>query len=207
MEPSTELPPRWERGGQLRGRRWRWGLGRAACGEGGLRLPRRRRTPGSWPGACCPASVDIISKRGRGPGLSNSRAALQQTHTEPGFRACAPLRGGGDLLLRKQQPRVGSSPDKSHQFRSAAPSPLSPRARDSRAETTPAAGWRPLQALPRLPPRRPGSPVSCAQGPTPAQAPSVLLSPSLETREGVQPAPSYSHRVCGFSPVLFTWVL
>ena len=61
--------------------------------------------PGSWPGVCGPAGVDIISKRGKGPGLSNSRAALQQTHTERGFRACGPLSGGGDLLLPKQQPR------------------------------------------------------------------------------------------------------
>lgn len=129
--------------------------------------------PGSWPGACGPAGVDIISKRGKGPGLSNSRAALQQTHTERGFRACGPLSGGGDLLLPKQQPRGGSSPDKSHWFRSAAPSPLSPRARDSRAETT--AGRGPLQALPRLPPRRPGSPpVSRAQGPGAPPAPPPL---------------------------------
>ena len=136
--------------------------------------------PGSWPGVCGPAGVDIISKRGKGPGLSNSRAALQQTHTERGFRACGPLSGGGDLLLPKQQPRGGSSPDKSHWFRSAAPSPLSPRARDSRAETTAGrARSRPCLVFLRAGRGRRLSPAPRVQGLPPPHPHSGAICPAI----------------------------
>ena len=109
-------------GGQLWGRQWRGGTAGLPAGRAGAAFPGGGG-PGSWPGARCPAGVDIISKGGRGPGLGNSRAAFQRTHTELGFRACGPLSCGEDLLLRKQQPRVGSSPDKSHWFRLVASLP------------------------------------------------------------------------------------
>lgn len=195
MEPSTELPPRWERGGQLRGRRGWVGLA-AAFGRAGSAAPRRRRTRVVGP-ARCPRGRDIISNVVRGPRPQQQQGRPSADTHGAASEPVLPLRGGGRsapsrsgshgwVLLRTNH--TGSD--------RLLPSPPSPRAWDSRAETTPAAGWRPRLRCPALglPPRQAG--VACPRPRVPPRsgAPSVLLSPSLETREGVQPAPSYSHR-------------
>ena len=234
-------------GGQLRGRRWRGGTAGLPAGRAGAAFPAGGG-PGSWPGARCPAGVDIISKCGRGPGLGNSRAAFRQTHTGLGFGACGPPSCGEDLRLRKQQPRVGSSPDnhgaglqslrspscgEDLRLRKQQPRvgsspdnhtgsdrlllfPLSPRALDSRAET--AAGGlvpAPGPALSSSALAGVAASVSCSPAPKvqvlPLRPPhSGAICPDVSqhgnTPKASRPAPSYSHRICGFSVVLFTWV-
>lgn len=210
-----ELPLRWERRWPIKGAAVEGGTAGLPAGRAGAAFPAGGG-PGSWPGAHCPAGVDIISKCGRGPGLGNSRAAFQQIHTGLGFRACGPLSCGEDLRLRKQQLRVGSSLDNHTGSDRLLPFPLSPRALDSRAET--AAGGlvpAPGPALSSSVQAGVAASVSCSPVPRvqvlPLRPPhSGAICPDVSQRgntpKASRPAPSYSHRICGFSVVLFTWV-